>query len=161
MTKKLYRRHNLLLQDPQVKAWYDEVCLGSVSTAKNYLRMIGIFSERSGVTSAKLLEITHDGRVKLLRDYIQAHRDENGASPASRVVKKAVISWIKFNGIDTDKDWASAREGRYLNVVRVEPGRGVGGNPTDFPLFTDLADEQILEAFVASTCAITGCRLPP
>jgi hypothetical protein len=29
MPKKLYRRHNLLLQDAQVKAWYDEVCLGS------------------------------------------------------------------------------------------------------------------------------------
>src|SRR5437867_4952525 len=103
MAKKPYRRHSLLLQDAQVKAWYDEVCLGSESTAKNYLRMIGIFAERSGVTPAKLLEIAHEGRVKLLRDYIQAHRDENGASPASRGVKKAVISWVKFNGIDTDK----------------------------------------------------------
>src|SRR5439155_7696026 len=102
-SSKPYRRHNLLLQEAQVKAWYDEVCLGSESTAKNYLRMTGNFAERSGVTPTKLVEIAHDGRVKLLRDYIQAHRDENGASPASRVVKKAVISWVKFNGIDTDK----------------------------------------------------------
>jgi len=50
MAKKPYRRHSLLLQDARIKAWYDEVVLGSEATAKNYFRMIGICSERSGVT---------------------------------------------------------------------------------------------------------------
>lgn len=68
-------------------------------------------------------------------------------------------AWIQRK-TDPSKDWAKARDGRYLNVVRVE-GRGIGpaGNATDFPIFSDLPDEQILEAFVAAVSAITGCRL--
>ncbi len=68
-------------------------------------------------------------------------------------------AWVSHR--TPDKDWASAPGGRYLNVVRVEaPDVGPAGNATDFPIFSDLSDDQILEAFVASVCAITGCPLP-
>jgi|GEM_PF-1749945 len=69
-------------------------------------------------------------------------------------------AWIQRR-TDPDKDWASTPEGRYLNVVRIEqPGSGPAGNATDFPIFSPLSDEQILEAFVSTVSAITGCRLP-
>jgi transcriptional regulator with XRE-family HTH domain len=56
------------------------------------------------------------------------------------------------------KDWAGT--GRYLNVVRTESLKGgPKGNATDFPITSDLSDEQVLEAFVTATCAITGCPL--
>jgi transcriptional regulator with XRE-family HTH domain len=56
------------------------------------------------------------------------------------------------------KDWAGTR--RYLNVVRTESLKGgPKGNATDFPITSDLSDEQVLEAFVTATCAITGCPL--
>jgi hypothetical protein len=56
---------------------------------------------------------------------------------------------------------AGAALGRYLNVVRtVGRDGGPAGNPTDFPIWCDLADEQILEAFVAAVCSMTGCALP-
>ncbi len=66
-------------------------------------------------------------------------------------------AWIQTRS--GEKDWAET--GRYLNVVWAagEDG-GPAGNATDFPIFCDLPDEQILEAFVASVCAVTGCRLP-
>lgn len=68
-------------------------------------------------------------------------------------------AWIQRK-TDPGKDWAGAPDGRYLNVVRVDgPGVGPAGNATDFPIFSDLSDEQILEAFVSAVCAITGCRL--
>ena len=68
-------------------------------------------------------------------------------------------AWIQRRKGDPDRDWAGTD--RYLNVVRVgAPGEGPSGNPTDFPIFSKLPDEQILQAFVASVCAITGCRLP-
>ncbi len=67
-------------------------------------------------------------------------------------------AWIQHKS-EAEKDWADT--GRYLNVVRIERlGGGPAGNPTDFPIFTTLSDEQILEAFVAAVSAITGCRLP-
>ncbi len=68
-------------------------------------------------------------------------------------------AWIQRK-TDLEKDWAHAREGRYLNVVRIESlGAGPAGNATDFPIFSELPDEQILQAFVSSVCAITGCPL--
>ena len=66
-------------------------------------------------------------------------------------------AWIQVR--EGDKDWARTR--RYLNVVRIDRNRpGLGGSPTDFPIFSDLPDAQILEAFVAAVCAVTGCQLP-
>ena len=66
-------------------------------------------------------------------------------------------AWIQHRH-GTDKDWAET--GRYLNVVRVEgPGRGPGGNATDFPIYNDLPDRQILEAFVHAVSGITGHTL--
>jgi hypothetical protein len=47
-----------------------------------------------------------------------------------------------------------------LTVVRVEGlGAGPSGNATDFPIFSNLPDDQILKAFVSAVCAITGCPL--
>ena len=67
-------------------------------------------------------------------------------------------AWVQHK-THSDKDWAGT--GRYLNVVRIEQlGAGPAGNATDFPIFSPLSDEQILEAFVASVSAITGCKLP-
>lgn len=68
-------------------------------------------------------------------------------------------AWIQHKA-GTDKDWANAKDGRYLNVVRVEKrGGGPAGNATDFPIFSELSDTQILNAFVAAVSAITGCAL--
>jgi hypothetical protein len=67
-------------------------------------------------------------------------------------------AWIQHKE-DGKGDWA--KTGRYLNVVRTDgPDSGPAGQATDFPIFSDLPDEQILEAFVAAACAVTGCRIP-
>ena len=66
-------------------------------------------------------------------------------------------AWIQHK-TNPEKDWAGTN--RYLNVVRIEElGKGPAGNPTDFPIFSPLPDKQILEAFVVSVSAITGCQL--
>ncbi len=62
-------------------------------------------------------------------------------------------AWIQHrNG---ENDWAGT--GRYLNVVRCNPATGnPAGNATDFPVYCELPDEQILQAFVCAVNAITG-----
>jgi hypothetical protein len=68
-------------------------------------------------------------------------------------------AWVQVK-IDSRKDWAKTPQQKYLNVVRVSKETGnPGGNPTDFPIFCDMPDRQILEAFVLSVCAITGLEL--
>ena len=94
------------------------------------------------------MKIQHDSKGQAFIEWCQAGSGYKRA-------------WIQRKP-DTDKDWASAKDGRYLNVVRVEKfGAGPAGNATDFPIFSDLPDEQILVAFVASVSAITGCPFEP
>ena len=87
---------------------------------------------------------------------IPIHTDGNGQpyvewSQGHGGYKRA---WIR-RPADPDKDWAGV--GRYLNVVRVEePDTGPAGNSTDFPISSDLDDEQILVAFVTAVTSITG-----
>ncbi|MEQ8412071.1 MAG: hypothetical protein RIC51_03715 [Erythrobacter sp.] len=65
-------------------------------------------------------------------------------------------AWIQHR--TPDKDWAGT--GRYLNVVRIEGfHKGPAGNATDFPIFSDLPDEQILRNFVIATAAVTGLKI--
>lgn len=65
--------------------------------------------------------------------------------------------WIQVR--EGDKDYANTK--RYLQVVRIDESRpGIGGNPTDFPIFSDkLSDEQILRSFVHMVCALTSTPL--
>ena len=66
-------------------------------------------------------------------------------------------AWIQHR--TGDRDWAQT--GRYLNVARTETLEGgPSGNATDFPIYNNLPDRQVLEAFVATVCAVTGCELP-
>lgn len=68
-------------------------------------------------------------------------------------------AWVQHR-TNPDKDWAGTV--RYLNVVRVEgPNIGLGGQATDFPIYNrQITDEDVLKAFVAATCAVTGCPIP-
>ncbi len=60
-------------------------------------------------------------------------------------------AWVR-RPKDSDKDYA--RTGRYLSVVRTETlESGPAGNATDFPIYNDLPDEQVQEAFVACISA--------
>ena len=93
------------------------------------------------------MNIQRDGKDQMFIEWAQG---PNGFKRA----------WIQRRA-DPDKDWANTPEGRYLNVVRIEAlGGGPAGSATDFPVFSNLPDEQILEAFVTTVSAITGCPLP-
>jgi len=93
-----------------------------------------------------MFPIRRDGQGQL---FIQWQQGE------SRGWKRA---WIQRK-TEPSKDWAGT--GRYLNVVRTEgPDSGPSGNATDFPIFSALSDQQILESFVAAVCSITGCSIP-
>lgn len=93
-----------------------------------------------------MIQIEFDGKNQ---PYIEWRQAEGPAG-----FKRA---WIQHK--TGDADWAGT--GRYLNVVRIDRTHpGIGGNPTDFPIFSTLPDRQILEAFVAAVCAVTGCQLP-
>ena len=72
---------------------------------------------------------------------------------------RAVESAPGFRPKMAKGNWAGTK--RYLNVVRPPSADGgPSGNPPDLPIFSELPDDQILEAFVAAVYALTGCRIP-
>lgn len=87
--------------------------------------------------------IQHDGSEQPYIEWRQAV-DANGKAHVKR-------AWIRHS--TAENDWADV--GRYLHVARVENGK-VNASP-DFPVFSDLTDEQILVAFVVSLNGIIGC----
>lgn len=95
-----------------------------------------------------MIQIQEDSKGQ---HYIEWAQVENNPAGFKR-------AWIRRT-TEPDKDWAGT--GRYLNLVRIDQNRpGSGGSPTDFPIYNDLPDDQVLEAFVAAVCAVTGCGLP-
>lgn len=90
---------------------------------------------------------------------LRIERDGNGAPYIEWEQRPGGIkrAWIQRKDPTSDKNWAEVDDGRYLNVVRCMDWGRTGGNATDFPIFSDMPDEQILLAFVMSVSAITGC----
>lgn len=88
------------------------------------------------------------------------HRDNNDAlyvewHQSGGGYKRA---WIR-KPTSPDKDWAGT--GRYINVAMIPAlGAGPGGPSADFPIYHSLPDEQVLAAFVAAVCGVTGCPIP-
>jgi len=68
-------------------------------------------------------------------------------------------AWIRKPVPGSPVDWAGT--GRYVNVGMTS---GLGGGPApgaDFPIFDrNLPDDQVLHAFVAAVCGITGGQIP-
>ena len=95
-------RHARLLEDQDVLAWHKELALGSELTANNYLRMLGKFLEEQELTPKSFLKLPSERQAALLRAYIWDDKDNLGARPGSGVIKKAIISWLKFNNRLTD-----------------------------------------------------------
>ena len=88
---------------------------------------------------------------------MKVNKDSNGHlyvewCQAGDAYKRA---WVQHK--TGEKDWANTK--RYLNVVRCNTPGHPGGNPTDFPIFNDLSDAQVLLSFVYAVNAITGCKL--
>ena len=85
---KRKREENLrLLEDPDLRRWYNSLCDGSKVTAENYLRTLGLFCARTRTTPARLVAMDDRSRDNLVEDYIHHYR--NGAAP---VALKAIKS---------------------------------------------------------------------
>lgn len=51
------RNYGLLLEDPDISLWYDELRRGSIRTARSYLGALGLFSERIGVRPQEYIKL--------------------------------------------------------------------------------------------------------
>jgi len=94
-----------LLDDPDVRRWYHQLSLGSVTTAEERVRVLGRFCEAIGMTPRQLADLAREdprGRRRvedMLMDFVAlAHGRKLSPGYIENYVK-VVKSWLLFNEV--------------------------------------------------------------
>ena len=66
-------RHEKLLADEDVSRWYRNLARGNETTAKDWLRKLGLFCERTKTTPATLMRMDQETVGDLLEDYVEEY----------------------------------------------------------------------------------------
>ncbi len=112
MPRKGEGKWRRLLEDPDIKRWYDNLARGSRATADNYLRVLGRFLTANDATPQAIVSLTTKTREDLLADHISGLLEAGKAGSYVEVTKKAVASWLDWNGLRL------TRKIRVPNVAR-------------------------------------------
>lgn len=94
-------RYAHLLEDPDLKRWYDNNSRGSRVTADVYLRRLGAFCANRGLGPGELVSLGDEDLHNLLLDYVTWAEAEGHAGSYIHSSLKAVKSWLSHNRVDT------------------------------------------------------------
>ena len=84
-----------LLEDADFKRWHNGI--RNKATRGNYLRMAGLFFERTDTTPVGLVKMPSKARWDLIEDYLNAHPN------AAEGTRKALNSWFERSEIQIPK----------------------------------------------------------
>ena len=92
-------KYGEIRKNKDIARWYKELRRGSETTAKVYLRRLGLFCTSIGIDPFKLLKMKDRQIIDILRDYITDMEERKYAGGYTKGNIKAVKSWLVFNGI--------------------------------------------------------------
>jgi len=87
-----------LLEDPEVKRWYQNVARGSRITADVYLRRLGFFCLSHKLSFEDLLLMGEQDLKNMLLDYVTMMEEKGYAGSYIKSTIKSVKSWLRHNG---------------------------------------------------------------
>jgi hypothetical protein len=93
-------RYATLLEDRDVKRWYDNVSRGSSITADVYLRRLGSFCMDQKLTPPSLLKFKPKELENMLLDLVTEMQNQGKAGSYISSNVKAIKSWLAFNDIE-------------------------------------------------------------
>ena len=88
-----------LLENVDVRRWYENVARGSRVTADVYLRRLEAFCQSFGRSPKDLLGMSEAELYNLLLDYISMMEREGYAVSYIKSALKAIKSWLAHNGL--------------------------------------------------------------
>jgi len=98
----LRARRAELLEDEDVRRWYDNLAARSVITAGVYLRTLGLYCELNDVTPKEILTRAKGKRFRDgFTDFVRKLEKEGKAGSYIARFKKVLHSWLSYNGINT------------------------------------------------------------
>ena len=110
-----------ILEDPDVRRWYNNLVQGSQVTADVFVRRLGAVCDRIGKTPKELTTMSEEALYNTLLDFVASQQKEGFAGTYIAHSLVAVRSWLSHHGI---------RINRKIKV------RGAYSNPT-------IADERV------------------
>jgi len=93
-------KNRRLLSDPNIAAWYANLCEGSEITADVYLRRLGRFCEENDTTPQSLAVMDAKTAFNVLVGAVRRYRELEFAGSMSKGYVKAVKSWFSHNDIE-------------------------------------------------------------
>ncbi len=94
-------KYSGMLEDRQVRRWFDNLKAKSVLTATVYLRSLGHYCELNRTTPERMLSAAKKkGFQDSFMDFVRKLEKEGKAGSYIARFKKVVLSWVRFNGID-------------------------------------------------------------
>jgi len=93
-------KHLILLEDENVRRWYNNVARGSEVTADVYLRRLGNFCHDLKLTPQRLLKLNENQLYNTLLDTVSKAEQEGKAGSYIQSTVKAVKSWLLHNRIE-------------------------------------------------------------
>ncbi len=98
-------KYRHLLEDREVRLWYDNVCRGSKITADVYLRRLGFLCNAKGIADPN--ELVHRARASgerwaysFLMDIVTEMEANSKAGSYTESTLKAVKSWLAHNAVE-------------------------------------------------------------
>ncbi|MEM3875211.1 MAG: site-specific integrase [Candidatus Bathyarchaeia archaeon] len=96
-------KYGYLLNDVDVRRWYENVARGSRVTADVYLRRLGSFCEHFNVSPKQLIAMVEGDLYNMLLDYVSFLEGNGCAGSYIESALKAVKSWLAHNGIEVKR----------------------------------------------------------
>ncbi|MCX6742453.1 MAG: site-specific integrase [Candidatus Pacearchaeota archaeon] len=97
---KNIEEYSELLEDKDLRRWYENVGRGSKITADVYLRRLGNFYRTYKKTPKELIKLSERGVYNLILDVIGDMESKKFSGSYIHSVIKAIKSWLAFNGKD-------------------------------------------------------------
>jgi hypothetical protein len=94
------KKYENLLENPDVGRWYNNVARGSRVTADVYLRRVGRFCTKQGLTPAELARKDERELRDLLMDFVSSMEEKGYAGSYIESIVKAIRSWLSYNYIE-------------------------------------------------------------
>ena len=95
--------YSKLLDDKDLKRWYENVGRGSRITADIYLRRLGNFYKTYHKTPKELIKLSERSLYNLLLDVVSDMENKKFAGSYISSIMKAIKSWLTFNGKDVKR----------------------------------------------------------
>jgi hypothetical protein len=100
MSGRAKNKYLFLLNDPDVKRWYNNVSRGSRVTADVYLRRVGSFCQKFKTTPKRLAAMSDLELYNLMLDYVTSMETAGYTGSYAESALKSVKSWLSHNGKD-------------------------------------------------------------